>query len=140
MQKFLVSLAFALGLLGCSAQMHAQVIVIANPSVKASEISKSDLKDVFTGGSSALKDGSHVVPILLKAGSTHEEFLQAYIGKSDPAYRAGWRSLVFSGQGSMPKNLDTDTAVVDFVAHNAGAIGYIGKDSPHPGVKVLTVK
>ena len=120
-------------------QARAQVVVIANPSVKATEVSKNDLKDVFTGASTSL-GGSSVVPILLKAGTAHEEFLQAYIGKNDTAYRAGWRSLVFSGQGSMPKTLDGDAAVVEFVLHNPGAIGYIGKASPHEGVKVIAVK
>lgn len=119
---------------------QAQVIVIANPSVKATEISKSDLRDIFTGNATLLPGGGSVVPILLKAGTVHEEFLQAYIGKNDTAYRAGWRSLVFSGQASMPKSLDSDAAVVEFVAHNPGAIGYIGKATPHDGVKVLTVK
>jgi ABC-type phosphate transport system substrate-binding protein len=119
---------------------QAQVIVIANPSVKATEISKSDLRDIFTGNATSLPGGGSVVPILLKAGTVHEEFLQAYIGKNDTAYRAGWRSLVFSGQASMPKSLDSDAAVVEFVAHNPGAIGYIGKATPHDGVKVLTVK
>jgi ABC-type phosphate transport system substrate-binding protein len=120
-------------------QAKAQVIVIANPGVKTSEVSKSDLKDVFTGASTSL-GGSSVVPILLKAGTANEEFLQAYIGKNDAAYRAGWRSLVFSGQATMPKSLDGDAAVVEFVAHNAGTIGYIGKATPHDGVKVLAVK
>lgn len=118
----------------------AQVIVIANPSVKASDVSKNDLRDVFTGASTSLKDGGNVTPILLKAGPAHEEFLQSYIGKNDTAFRAGWRSLVFSGQATMPKSLDSDAAVVDFVAHNAGAIGYIGKATPHEGVKALPVK
>jgi len=122
-----------------AAKSQAQVVVIANPGVKATEVSKNDLKDVFTGASTSL-GGASVVPILLKAGTAHEEFLQAYIGKNDTAYRAGWRSLVFSGQATMPKSLDGDTAVVEFVAHNAGAIGYIGKASPHEGVKVLAVK
>ena len=76
----------------------------------------------------------------MKAGTAHEEFLQAYIGKNDTAYRAGWRSLVFSGQATMPKSLEGDAAVVEFVAHNPGAVGYIGKASPHEGVKVLAVK
>jgi len=120
-------------------QAKAQVIVIANNSVKTSEVSKNDLKDVFTGASTSL-GGANVVPILLKAGTAHEEFLQAYIGKNDTAYRAGWRSLVFSGQATMPKSLDGDAAVVEFVAHNAGTIGYIGKASAHEGVKILTVK
>ena len=120
-------------------QAKAQVIVIANNSVKASEVSKNDLKDVFTGASTSLGGGS-VVPILLKSGTANEEFLQAYIGKNDTAYRAGWRSLVFSGQATMPKSVDGDAAVVEFVSHNAGAIGYISKATPHEGVKVLTIK
>ena len=140
MKKFsLVFLLLAAALL-FAVRTQAQVIVIANPSVKATEVSKSDLRDVFTGAATELKDGSRVVPILLKAGTAHEEFLQAYIGKNDTAYRAGWRSLVFSGQATMPKSLDGDAAVVEFVAHNPGAIGYISKASPHEGVKVLAVK
>jgi len=139
MKKVLFAVFAVLGSLVLVSQAHAQVIVIANPSVKATEVTKNDLKDVFTGNATSLKDGSRVVPILLKAGTVHEEFLQAYIGKNDTTYRAGWRSLVFSGQGSMPRSLETDAAVVEFVAHNNGAIGYIGKNSPHEGVKVLIV-
>ena len=139
MKKLMSAILFVASASIFVVQAKAQVIVIANPSVKASDVSKNDLKDVFTGASTSLA-GANVVPILLKAGTAHEEFLQVYIGKNDTAYRAGWRSLVFSGQGSMPKSLDTDTAVVEFVAHNAGAIGYIGKATPHEGVKVLSIR
>ncbi len=140
MKKFISISLFMIAALVCAARAQAQVIVIANPSVKADSVSKSDLRDVFTGNATSLPDGSRVVPILLKAGTVQAEFLQAFIGKSDTAYRAGWRSLVFSGQASMPKSLDGDAAVVDFVAHNPGAIGYISKATPHEGVKVLTVR
>jgi ABC-type phosphate transport system substrate-binding protein len=121
-------------------QAHAQAIVIANPSVKSAEVSKGDLRDVFTGAASSLKDGSHVTPVLLKSGSAHDEFLSEYIGKNDTAFRASWRSLVFSGQATMPKSLDSDSAMVEYVAHSPGAIGYIGKATLHEGVKVLAVK
>jgi ABC-type phosphate transport system substrate-binding protein len=140
MKKLLFAFLFLAAASLFVVQAKAQVIVIANPGVKATEVSKNDLKDVFTGAATALPGGGNVVPILLKAGTVHEEFLQAYIGKNDTAYRAGWRSLVFSGQASMPKSLDTDAAVVEFVAHNPSAIGYIGRATPHDGVKVLSVK
>jgi ABC-type phosphate transport system substrate-binding protein len=140
MKKYLFALFVGFGSLILAAQAQAQVIVIANPGVKATEISKNDLKDVFTGAAPSLPGGGNVVLVLLKAGTVHEEFLQAYIGKNDTVYRAGWRSLVFAGQASMPKSLETDAAVVEFVAHNQGAIGYINKATPHEGVKVLTVK
>jgi hypothetical protein len=40
----------------------------------------------------------------------------------------------------MPKSLDSEAAMVEYVARNAGAIGYISKATPHEGVKVLAVR
>jgi ABC-type phosphate transport system substrate-binding protein len=119
---------------------HAQVMVIANPSVAAAEVSKAELRDIFTGTSSSLKGGVQVTPVLLKQGAVNDGFLDLYIGKSDSAFRASWRSILFSGQGVMPKTLESDTAMVEYVAHTAGAIGYIGKTTPHDGVKILVVR
>ena len=140
MKKLIYALLLAASASVFEAQARAQAIVIANPSVKSADVSKGDLRDVFTGAASSLKDGSHVTPVLLKSGAAHDDFLSEYVGKNDTAFRASWRSLVFSGQATMPKSLDSETAVVDFVAHNPGAIGYIGKATPHDGVKVLAVK
>jgi ABC-type phosphate transport system substrate-binding protein len=140
MTKLLYAFLLVASVLIFTAQAQAQAIVIANPSVKSADVSKSDLREVFTGAASSLKDGSHVTPVLLKSGAAHDEFLTGYIGKNDTAFRAGWRSLVFSGQASMPKSLDSEAAVVEFVAHNPGAIGYISKATPHEGVKVIAVK
>lgn len=140
MKKLLYAFLLAASVSIFAARVQAQAIVIANPSVKSADVSKSDLRDVFTGASSSLRDGSHITPVLLKQGPVHESFLSAYVGKNDTAFRASWRSLVFSGQASMPKSLDSEAAVVEYVAHNSGAIGYIGKSTPHEGVKVLSVK
>ena len=140
MKKLLLVFLFAALAAVFAQQAQAQAIVIANPSVKAMDVSKGDLKDIFTGGASSLKDGSHVTPVLLKDGAVNTEFLSAYVGKNDAAFRAGWRSLLFSGQASIPKSLDSEAAMVDYVAHNPGAIGYVSKSAPHEGVKVLTVK
>ena len=140
MKKLLFAVLVAACALFWSAGAQAQVVVIANPSVKSADVAKNDLRDVFTGAASSFKDGSHVTPVLLKSGAAHEEFLSSYIGKNDTAFRASWRSLVFSGQATMPKSLDSDAAMVEYVAHNPGAVGYIGKAAPHEGVKVLAVR
>jgi len=118
----------------------AAQLIIANPSVKASDVSKADVRDIFSGAASNLKDGSHVTPILLKAGTTNDAFLDLYIGKSDAAFRASWRSLVFSGQATMPRSFESEAAVVEYVAHTPGAIAYIAKTTPHEGVKILAGK
>jgi ABC-type phosphate transport system substrate-binding protein len=138
MRFVLLPLALAGAVLCPVAQ--SQVLIIANPSVTAVDVSKQDLRDVFTGASSSFKGAVQVTPVLLKQGPVNEDFLGLYVGKSDSAFRASWRSLLFSGQGTMPRTLDSDAAVVEYVAHTAGAIGYIGKATPHGGVKILPVR
>jgi len=123
-----------------SLNAQAQVLVIANPSILVAEVSRAELRDVFTGVSSSLKGGAQVTPVLLKQGAVNDDFLDLYVGKSDSAFRASWRSILFSGQGAMPRTLDSDLAVIEYVAHTAGAIGYIGKTTPHEGVKILAVR
>jgi ABC-type phosphate transport system substrate-binding protein len=119
---------------------HAQIVVIANSNLAAGTVSKAELHDVFTGVSSSLKGGVQVMPVLLKQGAVNDNFLDLYVGKSDSAFRASWRSLLFSGQGVMPRTLDSDMAVIEYVSHTAGAIGYVGKTTPHEGVKILAVR
>jgi hypothetical protein len=81
-----------------------------------------------------------VLPVLQKQGIVNSGFLDLYVGKSDAAFRASWRSILFSGHGAMPRTLESDAAVVEYVAHTAGAIGYVGKTAPHEGVKTLVVR
>jgi ABC-type phosphate transport system substrate-binding protein len=119
---------------------QTQVVVIANSRVTMTSVSKAELREVFTGASSSLKGGGDVTPVLLKQGPANDGFLDLYIGKSDAAFRATWRSLLFSGQNVMPKMLDSDAAMVEYVARTAGAVGYVGKMTPHEGVKILVVR
>lgn len=137
-KSILFSLFFCL-FLGCGITKAQDVVVVANKSVKASEVSGDEIRDVFSGDKSSFKDGSHVVPVTLKSGPAHEAFLKKFLGKSDSAFRAAWRSLVFTGQGTMPKTFDTETALLEYVAATPGAVGYVAKD-PGDAVKKLSVK
>jgi len=123
-----------------SQRAATQIVIIANPGIKATEISKAELRDVFTGVATDVKGGGHVIPVLLRQGPANDDFLNLYIGRSDAAFRTNWRSVLFSGQGAMPRTLGSEAAVVEYVAHTAGAMGYISKAAPHEGVKILVVK
>ena len=114
--------------------------VIANPSVKADSVSADELKSVFLEETSSLRDGSHVEPVLAKGGAAHEAFVKDYLGKSDAALQTYYRSLVFTGKGSMPKMVGSDAEVVAYVAKTKGAIGYVSAESSVEGAKVLQVK
>ncbi|MDP9038923.1 MAG: hypothetical protein M3O02_06555 [Acidobacteriota bacterium] len=131
----LLQLVFVLSPLG-----YAQVLVIANPALKAAALSRSELRDIFLGIASTLPDGTPVAPVLLKEGTVHRYFLSRFLGRSDTAFRANWRSLLFSGQAVLPRAFDSETALVEYVARTRGAIGYIGPNAPHERVKVIAVR
>ncbi len=116
------------------------VKVIANPSVKAGAVSSDELKSVFLEEKSSLGDGTHVEPVLLKGGAAHDAFLKEYLEKSDDALQRYYRSLVFTGKGSLPKAVGSDAEVVAYVARTKGAIGYVSAATSTDGVKTLDVK
>ena len=93
--------------------LHAgDVKVIANPSVGVANINSDDLKRVFLATKSSLADGSHVEPVLAKGGAAHEAFLKEYLGKTDAALTTYYRSLVFTGKGSIPRSFGSTSDTI----------------------------
>jgi len=117
----------------------ADVKIIANPSVKADSISADELKNVFLEEKSSLSDGSHVEPVLSKGGSAHDAFVKEFLGRTDASLQTYYRTLVFTGKGSMPKAEASDNDVVAYVARTRGAIGYVSPGTTLDGVKTLAV-
>jgi ABC-type phosphate transport system substrate-binding protein len=118
----------------------ADIKVIANPGVKADSISSEEVKSIFLLNKSSFSDGGHAEPVLLKSGAAHGDFLKDYVGKSDSALDAYYRSLVFTGKASMPKTFASEADAVSYVAKTKGAIGYVSSATATEGVKVIEVK
>lgn len=124
----------------CAGASGEGISVVANSSVPARGVKSDEIREIFLGERRTLADGSKVSPVLLKNGPPHQAFLNAYIGKSDGAFRAGWMRLVFTGKGNLPRTFDTEAGLLEYVAGTPGAIGYIHSSTPHPNVRVLTVR
>ncbi|MFZ0772207.1 MAG: hypothetical protein WCA49_24960 [Candidatus Sulfotelmatobacter sp.] len=139
MNKRCLSILFFGAVLSCVLANAQDIVVIANNGVKVTGASSDDIRSVFTGDKTSL-GGVPVIPVTPKSGPVYEAFLKAYIGKGDAAYRTGWRSLVFTGQGSMPKTVDSEAAMLEYVAATPGAIGYVSKVTEHDKVKTLEIK
>jgi len=118
--------------------LAADIKVIANGSVKEA-ISATEVKSIFLEESNSLRDGTHVEPVLERDGPVHEAFLREYLGGTDDDLENYYRALVFSGRGSMPKQLGSDAEVVAYVARTKGAIGYVSAETIGEDVKTLTI-
>lgn len=116
------------------------VKVIANSGVEASTISADDLKRIFLMTKTSLGGTAPVEPVLEKGGAVHESFVNEFLGKTSDALNAYYRSLVFTGKGTMPKVLGSDAEVAAYVARARGAIGYVSAGTNTPGVKSLEVR
>ena len=116
----------------------ADVQVIANGSV-AAELSVADVKEIFLGTKDSV-GGAAVVPVRASGGPAHDAFLKTYVGKSDAALRNHFKSLVFTGKGSMPKSIATEAEMIRYVAATKGAIGYVSAGADVSGVKKIHVR
>ena len=115
------------------------VKVIANANVKENSITVEELRGIYLLQRATLKSGSRVVPVLQKGGTAHDAFVREYLGRDAEEIRIYYQGLIFTGKGSMPKELHSDAEVVAYVSNRGGAIGYVGSETDTQGVKVLTV-
>lgn len=119
------------------AWVQAQVVIVN--AQNGAGLSKDQVEQIFTGKSGAFPSGTAVVPV--DNAALRENFYKGVTGKSGDQARAYWAKLEFTGKGKAPSEVANGKAVVDFVAKNPGAIGYVDKGEVGPGVKaVLTVQ
>lgn len=140
-EKTIMFVCMVLVSLCISAQAaKADLMVIANNSVAASEIDSETLQAIFLGKKSQWESGDSIVPVNLKKGPTHQQFLKVIVRRTPAQYRSFWRRAIFTGTGMPPKSFATEEEIVKFVRASSGAIGYIDSSKPHEGVKVLSIK
>jgi TonB family protein len=115
-----------------------EVKVIANKEIQADTISADEIRSVFLEESIRFA-GKSVEPVLEESGPVRDAFLNKYMGKNAEELATYYRTLIFTGRGSMPKTLGSDAEVVAYVAKTRGAIGYVDTTSSAEGVKTLAV-
>ncbi len=138
----LVHFVFVLAAIGgCAADVpRVEVKIIVNRGVAVSEISKAEVNRIFLFDKTSLQGAAHLEPVLDKTESLLSAFLKEYIGRTDAALMTYYRSMVFTGRGSIPKTFGSDNEVIEYVGKTKGAIGYVSENAQTPGVKTLTVK
>lgn len=122
--------------------MAAGFQVIVNADNPVTTISAQTAQDFFLGKTKKWSDGTAAVPVdQLEKSAVRAEFSQTVLKKKVEAVKSFWLTIIFSGRGTPPVELKSDSAVMDAVRKDRGAIGYVGSDVPlGPGVKAITVK
>ena len=138
----IISLIFALSisLVFPAYSDGVDVLVIANSSVEVDSVSSKFLKKVYLGKSKKWEDGEKLVPVSLKKGEVHTNFIKEVVKKSISQFNTYWKKKIFTGKGTPPKSFDTEAELVKYIKNTPGSLGYISSTTPHDGVKVLNIK
>jgi hypothetical protein len=101
------------------------IVVVANPAVPVSSLSTSDARRVFLMRTRFWPHGERVAPVNLPAASpVRQRFSVALLGRTVRELGEYWNDLYFHGT-EPPRVLDSERAVLLYVARTPGAIGYV---------------
>src|SRR5690606_19638636 len=119
----------ALSALAGAAQ--ADVAVIINPGA-AKAPSQAEVANIYLGKDKSLKGFD-----LKGWNATKETFYGAVTNKSEAQLKSYWSGLIFTGKGQPLASLDNVSAVVERVASDSSAIGYVNSQAVTGSVKLL---
>ena len=115
----------------------ADVAVIVNPKSPLSSVSQTEVVNLFLSKSKTIQ-GERLEPVdQAKGQATRAQFYEKVLGKDESQMRAYWSRLIFSGKGLPPVEIGNDKMMLDKVASDVNAIGYVDSSKVNASVKVL---
>lgn len=99
------------------------------------------LADAFLKKVTRWSGGEVIHPVDLRPDTAPRRVFTAKVLKrSVGAVRSYWQQRIFSGRDVPPPELDSDEAVLAFVAKHPGAVGYVSGAAKLNGVRELVIK
>ena len=116
------------------------VAVIVNPGNSVSNLSKSDLKKIFSGEKHAWPGGASIKLIVRTPGSHERSVLLRMLGMSESEYRQYWTAQVVRGEADAePLAAPSFGMVKEVVSELRGAIGMVDAQNLKAGMKVIKI-
>mgnify|MGYP000903316393 CR=1 FL=1 len=132
-----LSLTLATVLATARAWAATDLVVIANPTSGVDRMSRDEVTAIFMGRTRKLPSGITALPIDQTTDGDKPRFYKELINKDIPEVNSYWARLIFSGQGSPPRQADNVAEVIEIVSGNKGAIGYVPRSAADKRVRII---
>jgi len=130
----------ALLLSALPAWARGDIFVIVNPANPVNALTQKEVLDIYMGRKRAFPSGEYVLSFdQARDGVVREQFYRMLTGMSLSQVNGYWSRLMFTGQLLPPQPLPDDSAVLDVVRRNPGAIGYVETPPEDSSVTVILV-
>jgi ABC-type phosphate transport system substrate-binding protein len=133
--------AVALATAGSLRAQEADFVVVINAVNPTQLLSRQEIARMFLKQRNRWDHGERVRPVdLSELRTIREQFSLEVFRRRTIDIEDHWRSLVFSGRDVPPTEKASEVEVLEYVAANPGAIGYVARSTPlPPGIKVLEI-
>jgi len=102
------------------------LVVIVNPLSPVQQLSRSEVINIYMGRQKKLGQNDTALPLDLGGiNPTKKAFYLQLLNKQLSEINSYWARLMFSGQGSPPRQLDSVSDIKQTIRNNIGAIGYL---------------
>lgn len=113
-------------------------VVIANPNSGVEKMSKDEVINVYMGRNRKLSSGVTAQPLDLENPLTEKaNFYSTMVNKELSEISSYWARLMFSGQGSPPRQVASAEQAVELVGRLKGAIAYVDRKKIDKRVRVV---
>ncbi|CAB9492138.1 hypothetical protein [Alteromonas macleodii] len=123
-KKVLLTLAV---LFICLPKVNASELnVMVNESVMVEELSRSELRQIFTGQRQYWENGTKITVFVLQdSDELHRQFCRDILQMFPYQLSRLWDQITYSGQGITPIRVTSYQALVDALENTVGSIGYV---------------
>lgn len=120
---------------------EAQVAVIVHKENNVQNISLQELQDIYLCQKTAWSPRHKISVVSLNyRSSVFEVFFESGLGIKQSQLRRAWIQLALSGKADPPTVLKSQNEVIEFVAQNESAVGFVSLDQVSDDVKIVQVE
>ena len=126
-------------LLWSSWALAGEADLVVHRDNPVSSLTLSEVRGIFLGKKVFWDDGNGIEVLLQKTGETHQSFSQNTLGKSPRQLSMYWKRILFSGEGIPPREVSDDKEMLEMIAANIKAIGYVAGSVKDDRVKPVSI-
>lgn len=116
-----------------------EAVLVVHRDNPISSLELTEVRSIFLGKKVFWDDGNAIEVLLQESGETHRNFSQNILGKSPRQLSMYWKRVLFSGEGLPPREVTGDEEMLETIAANTKAIGYIDNSVNDNRVKSVSI-
>lgn len=117
--------------------VEADMVVVVSKNSSFVELTERQIKRIFLSKTRRLSNGSRIQTLELSNTDLKAQFYEKVAGKNLRQLNSYWTTLIFTGKGKPPKNVDKAEALLNELSENPSAIAYVPVEYLDDRLKVV---